>query len=213
MEQRWRTYTLDHIQWHPPGTTTSKMGLAGQASCSSPLQLATPKKCIVPSKQTKTKKKNYCFCERTSKPKFLDGPALFLQLFPGTPSMKHYLLVVDLKEPFSSGMWGEHLEKQLHNVGSSFYFRNEHEIGGMESAHDNAIWSLSWHPIGHMLVSGSNDNTRYFSIQRNYPVFYSTVGFKVAGKKPHYQILNHTYIITKPLPPYQKKKKKKALSI
>ncbi|KAH6582238.1 hypothetical protein BASA50_008024 [Batrachochytrium salamandrivorans] len=29
----------------------------------------------------------------------------------------------------------------------------------MESAHDNSVYSLDWHPLGHMLVSGSNDHT------------------------------------------------------
>ena len=29
----------------------------------------------------------------------------------------------------------------------------------MEEAHDNIIWDVSWHPLGHMLVSGSNDRS------------------------------------------------------
>ena len=41
--------------------------------------------------------------------------------------------------------------------------RSEREVGGMESAHDSFIWSLSWHPLGHILCSGSNDHTRYLS--------------------------------------------------
>lgn len=39
---------------------------------------------------------------------------------------------------------------------------NEREIGGMESAHESFIWSLSWHPLGHVLCSGSNDHTSKF---------------------------------------------------
>ena len=31
----------------------------------------------------------------------------------------------------------------------------------METAHEGAVWSLAWHPLGHMLASGSNDCTRY----------------------------------------------------
>ena len=32
------------------------------------------------------------------------------------------------------------------------------------SAHDSAIWSLDWHPLGHILASGSNDHfTRFWS--------------------------------------------------
>ena len=30
----------------------------------------------------------------------------------------------------------------------------------MEAAHESFVWSLSWHPLGHFLVSGSNDTTR-----------------------------------------------------
>lgn len=43
-----------------------------------------------------------------------------------------------------------------------FIFRNEREIGGMESAHDSFIWNLSWHPLGHILVSCSSDHTSKF---------------------------------------------------
>lgn len=31
----------------------------------------------------------------------------------------------------------------------------------MEMAHEGMIWSLAWHPLGHILCSGSNDHTRY----------------------------------------------------
>lgn len=37
----------------------------------------------------------------------------------------------------------------------------------MEEAHDGMIWDLSWHPLGHMLVSGSNDrSTRFWTRNR-----------------------------------------------
>ena len=34
----------------------------------------------------------------------------------------------------------------------------------MESPHDSFVWSLSWHPLGHMLCSGSNDHTWYVCV-------------------------------------------------
>lgn len=34
---------------------------------------------------------------------------------------------------------------------------NETELGVIDGAHDNMIWSLAWHPLGHILVSGGND--------------------------------------------------------
>lgn len=42
--------------------------------------------------------------------------------------------------------------------------RVEKEVGGMEMAHEGMIWSLAWHPLGHILCSGSNDHTRYVYI-------------------------------------------------
>eukprot|EP00742_Colponemidia_sp_Colp-10_P006411 GILJ01006869.1.p1 GENE.GILJ01006869.1~~GILJ01006869.1.p1 ORF type:complete len:434 (+),score=42.77 GILJ01006869.1:72-1373(+) len=30
------------------------------------------------------------------------------------------------------------------------------------TAHDGAVWDLAWHPLGHLLASGSNDNTTKF---------------------------------------------------
>jgi polyadenylation factor subunit 2 len=39
---------------------------------------------------------------------------------------------------------------------------NKRDIGGMESPHDSFVWSLAWHPLGHMLCSGSNDHTCKF---------------------------------------------------
>ncbi|KAI8843124.1 hypothetical protein BC829DRAFT_296530 [Chytridium lagenaria] len=32
----------------------------------------------------------------------------------------------------------------------------------MESAHDSSVFALDWHPVGHILVSGSNDHTTRF---------------------------------------------------
>ena len=42
------------------------------------------------------------------------------------------------------------------NVGT------EKEVGGMDQAHDSVVWSLNWHPLGHILASGSNDHTCKF---------------------------------------------------
>lgn len=32
----------------------------------------------------------------------------------------------------------------------------------MPNAHDNSVWDLAWHPLGHVLCSGSNDHTTKF---------------------------------------------------
>ncbi|OAF70459.1 Polyadenylation factor subunit 2 [Intoshia linei] len=36
------------------------------------------------------------------------------------------------------------------------------EVGCINEAHDNTIWSLNWHPVGHILASGSNDHSTKF---------------------------------------------------
>ncbi|KAL1236877.1 pre-mRNA 3' end processing protein [Trichinella pseudospiralis] len=38
----------------------------------------------------------------------------------------------------------------------------EKELASMENAHDQAIWAIKWHPLGHILASGSNDNNTKF---------------------------------------------------
>ncbi|XP_066157432.1 pre-mRNA 3' end processing protein WDR33 [Euwallacea fornicatus] len=36
------------------------------------------------------------------------------------------------------------------------------EMGAIEQAHDSIVWTLAWHPLGHILCSGSNDHTSKF---------------------------------------------------
>jgi len=38
----------------------------------------------------------------------------------------------------------------------------EKEVGAIENAHESSVWSLDWHPVGHILCSGSNDHTCKF---------------------------------------------------
>lgn len=35
-------------------------------------------------------------------------------------------------------------------------------MGAIEQAHDSIVWTLAWHPLGHILCSGSNDHTSKF---------------------------------------------------
>jgi len=48
--------------------------------------------------------------------------------------------------------------------GAIFFWKvgEENEIASIEPAHSSIIWSLAWHPVGHLLASGSNDNTARF---------------------------------------------------
>ncbi|XP_055614197.1 uncharacterized protein LOC129760566, partial [Uranotaenia lowii] len=42
------------------------------------------------------------------------------------------------------------------NVGT------DKEVGGIDNAHESIVWTLAWHPLGHILCSGSNDHTIKF---------------------------------------------------
>lgn len=33
----------------------------------------------------------------------------------------------------------------------------EGNLGGLKKAHDGNIWDMDWHPLGHVLATGSND--------------------------------------------------------
>lgn len=48
--------------------------------------------------------------------------------------------------------------------GSIFFWLlgKKQEVNSIASAHDTMVWSLDWHPLGHILVSGSNDHTTKF---------------------------------------------------
>lgn len=42
------------------------------------------------------------------------------------------------------------------------FIRADKEVGVIEQAHDSIVWTLAWHPLGHILCSGSNDHTSKF---------------------------------------------------
>lgn len=42
------------------------------------------------------------------------------------------------------------------------HFRADKEVGAIEQAHDSIVWTLAWHPLGHILCSGSNDHSSKF---------------------------------------------------
>ncbi|KAK4022428.1 hypothetical protein OUZ56_007894 [Daphnia magna] len=48
--------------------------------------------------------------------------------------------------------------------GAIFFWNvgTDKEVGAIDQAHESLIWSLAWHPIGHILCSGSNDHTSKF---------------------------------------------------
>jgi polyadenylation factor subunit 2 len=54
--------------------------------------------------------------------------------------------------------------------GSIMFWETNHETpqAQIPNAHDGSVWDLAWHPLGHVLCSGSNDHTTKFWV-RNRP--------------------------------------------
>ncbi|XP_071945078.1 pre-mRNA 3' end processing protein WDR33-like [Antedon mediterranea] len=96
-----------------------------------------------------------------------------------TASRDHLVKVFDLramkelsicrghKKEATCVAWHPHFEDIFASGGSDgslLYWQvgHEKEIGGIEQAHDSIVWSLAWHPLGHILCSGSNDHSTKF---------------------------------------------------
>ncbi|ORX49143.1 WD40 repeat-like protein [Hesseltinella vesiculosa] len=66
-----------------------------------------------------------------------------------------------------SARWHPQHERLFATGGSEgallYWLTGEDEpVGKQETAHDSNIWSMDWHPVGHILVTGSNDHTTRF---------------------------------------------------
>ncbi|KAI7861762.1 WD40-repeat-containing domain protein [Spinellus fusiger] len=81
--------------------------------------------------------------------------------------MKELQIFRGHKKEICSAKWHPQHERLLATGGSDgslmFWLTGQDApIGEQEMAHENHIWSLDWHPVGHILVSGSNDHTTRF---------------------------------------------------
>ena len=63
-----------------------------------------------------------------------------------------------MTDAFVSERRGETGYKEKHTKTSTVYS----EAAGLDRAHEHSVWSLDWHPLGHMLVSASGDHATRF---------------------------------------------------
>jgi len=69
------------------------------------------------------------------------------------------------------------------------------ELGLYEGAHDQTIWALGWHPLGHILATGSNDNnTKFWGRNRPGDTMDDLAGMTTNVKEMHHQpVTNFNY--------------------
>lgn len=83
-------------------------------------------------------------------------------------TMKEYATLRGHKKEVNSVAWHPVHTKMLVTGGSEgaiLYWildQSEEPVGSIDFAHESNVWSLAWHPIGHLLCSGSNDHTTRF---------------------------------------------------
>ncbi|KAG0190935.1 WD repeat-containing protein 33 [Apophysomyces sp. BC1034] len=82
-------------------------------------------------------------------------------------TMKELQIFRGHKKEICSAKWHPQHERLLATGGSDgslmFWLTGQDApVGEQEEAHESNIWSLDWHPVGHILVSGSNDHTTRF---------------------------------------------------
>lgn len=66
------------------------------------------------------------------------------------------------------------------------------ELGLYDGAHDQAIWTLDWHPLGHILATGSNDNnTKFWGRNRPGDTLDELSGMMASAKEAHHQPINN----------------------
>ncbi|KAI9295923.1 WD40 repeat-like protein [Neoconidiobolus thromboides FSU 785] len=81
--------------------------------------------------------------------------------------MKEYMSLRGHKKEVSTVAWHPHYERVFATGGSDgaimfWDLCTDSPTAQIKTAHEGYIWSLDWHPVGHILVSGSNDHTTRF---------------------------------------------------
>ncbi|KAL0277592.1 UNVERIFIED_CONTAM: hypothetical protein PYX00_004826 [Menopon gallinae] len=97
-----------------------------------------------------------------------------------TASRDHFLKLFDVrnlsqvvqtfrghKKEASCLAWHPHHEGLIASGGSDgailfWHVGADKEVGAIDAAHESIVWTLDWHPLGHILCSGSNDHTSKF---------------------------------------------------
>ncbi|GAA5837814.1 hypothetical protein JCM9279_006870 [Rhodotorula babjevae] len=82
-------------------------------------------------------------------------------------AMKEFVTLRGHKKEVCSVAWHPHHDDVLVSGGSEgsilhWSLPDAHPKETLEFAHDSNVWSLAYHPLGHLLVSASNDHTTRF---------------------------------------------------
>eukprot|EP01090_Pellita_catalonica_P001096 TRINITY_DN10806_c0_g1_i1.p1 TRINITY_DN10806_c0_g1~~TRINITY_DN10806_c0_g1_i1.p1 ORF type:complete len:451 (-),score=44.09 TRINITY_DN10806_c0_g1_i1:1214-2443(-) len=82
-------------------------------------------------------------------------------------TMKEFQTFRGHKREVTTAQWDPVHETQFVSAGydgTIMYWRvgSPDLQGTINQAHDSSIWDLAWHPLGHILCSGSNDHTTKF---------------------------------------------------
>ncbi|CAH8472775.1 unnamed protein product [Schistosoma mattheei] len=153
------------VAWHP----VLSLIISGSKDAQQPIKLWDPK--TGESVSTLYVHKNTC-----TDVSWNDNGNWFL-----TASRDHLIKLFDLRN-LKSELQTFRVINVMSCVGSAdgaiFYWLagTDTELGAVDNAHESMIWSLAWHPFGHILVSGANDfATKFWTRNRPGDVLKDTI--------------------------------------